>query len=543
MKLFEKRPKISKRTIVITAVLVGVVVIAFLIRGGNRPEEANEEKIKKLISVQEIKTQDQITSSLTVSGVVVPKQYSVIRSLTPGTLEYVVPVGLKISAGEQLFRIRDDNIENSYFNTLQNLQQTTLSAEQRVSQAELALSSAAARLVLAENNFDTAQKQTIQALTNSQDIAIINYKSAYNSLSQFFNLVSIGSIKNIKYKYRDITSSSFQLKEQAKTEYTTAALDFLNLAPTADIQNIDTSLAVMNDVLTTTKIVADSTVLLLQQALGEIEGLDTDKLSINNFQTQINGHIISILSSQNSLRNTLINNTLSLDQSRSQLELAQIEFNNSQVGLDNAKNTANLEKTIIQNQVNNASYNFNNLSLRSPFSGSILSTFAEAGQQVRIGQEIVEVGNLSIIEIEIEVDSEFANGLRHGDAVVINELYDGIISAITPAGRINSGKIGITIQTENSEGFLVASEIADVEFTLIYNQPDLIIIPIKSATIEPANTFVFVLEEGKAVKQTITLGRIFGNKISVTDGLAEGDKLIIRNGVFISEGEEVEIVE
>jgi len=260
-------------------------------------------------------------------------------------------------------------------------------------------------------------------------------------------------------------------------------------------------------------------------------------------QTQINTHVATMLGSKNSLTNTNINNDLSINQAQSQLDLANIELANAQISLTNAQNSALLEKTITQNQADNAAYHFGNLALASPFSGTILSTKAEAGQQVSVGQELLELGNIAIVEIEVEVDTEFGAGLKQGDKVSVNGLYEGIISEIEPTGSLASGKIGVKVQSENNEGFLTAGEIAEVEFNLIFNQPDLIIIPIKSATIEPASTYVFIVEEGKAIKRNVILGQVFGSKVSVTSGLEEGDQLIIKNGVFISEGNDVEITE
>lgn len=542
MKLFARKPKFSKRTITIVATLIGIVAISFLIRGGNTPEEV-EKIVKKQISIQKISKQNEVTSTLSVSGTVTPQQYTAIRSLVQGTLEFVHPAGTKISVGQPLFNIRDDNVENNYFNALQNLQQTNLIADERVSQAQLALNSAEARAKLARNSYDNAIAQSVQLLDNTQNSAIISFDSAYNTLSQFFNTISNGTAASLEFKYRNVVSTDTEALEQARLQYLISTQEFLNLSKKIDKATLDTKLGEMNDVLSQAKKLSDATVLLLQNTLGGINNLDSEKTLMTNFQTLINAHTATILNSQNSLRNRIINNSLSVDQAQSQLDLAQIELTNSQISLSSAKNSAVLEKIITKNQADNAAYHFGNLSLTAPFSGTILATFAEAGQQISIGQKILEVGNIEIVEIKVEVDTEFGAGLKQGDKVSINGIYEGFISEVEPVGSLASGKISVTVQSENSQGFIVSGQIADVEFNLTFKQPDLIIIPIKSATIEPASTYVFLVKDGKAVKRDITLGRVFGSQVSVTTGLNQGDKLIIKNGVFISEGNEVEIVE
>lgn len=541
MKLFERKPKSSRRTITITAILIGVAVISLLLRGGGTPEVV-EEVIKKQISVQDIAKQDEVTSTLSASGTVIPRQYTVIRSLVQGTLEFVHPAGTQISAGQPLFNIRDDNVENSYFNALQNLQQTNLIADERVSQSRLALNSAEARANLAHNSYNNTVAQSIQLLANSQDSAIVSFNSAHNTLNQFYTAVSNGATASLEYKYRNVVSTNTAVLEQAKLQHLISAQNFLNLSSTVDQITLDSQLDNLSDVLSQTKQLSDITVILLQNTLGGIDNLASEKTSMANFQTLINTHTATILNSQNTLRNRIITNSLSVDQAQNQLELAEIELINAQISLSNAENSAALEKVIIKNQVDNAAYHFGNLSLVSPFTGTVLSTFVEAGQQVSVGQELLEVGNIDIVEIEVEVDTEFGAGLKQGDKVSINGIYQGFISEVEPVGSLASGKIGVTVQSENIEGFLVSGQIAEVEFNLTFEQPDLIIIPIKSATIEPASTYVFIVEDGKATKRNITLGRVFGSQVSVTAGLVEGDRLIIKNGVFISEGNEVEVV-
>lgn len=524
------------------ALLVLVVMSATIVAGCTpKKEETKEEKAKKQVTTQIIERQDEVVSTLTASGVIVPKQYSAVRSLVQGTLEYVSPVGTQVSIGTPLFRIRDEAIENAHFNALQNLQQTNILTEERISQSQLNLNSAEARHALAEKNLETTTNQAAQTLVNAQNSAVVSYNSAYNTLSQFFNFISVGSVSNLDYKYENVSTTNIELKEKATLQYDAAAKKFLKLVPTASRENLDQMLTQINDAIDSAKLISDSTVILLQNTLGGVSNLSSDQTVLTSYQTQINGHISAIINSQNALRNTLINNGLITDQSKNQLELAKIELNNAMISLDNAKNSADLERTISKSQFDNASYSYNNLSLASPFSGTVMSNNLEAGQQVSTGQQILELGNLDIVEIDVEIDTEFAKGLKQGDAVKINEVYEGIISEIEPTGNISSGKVGVKIQTDNTQGFLVAGEIAEITFSLVFKQDGLVIIPIKTATIESTDTYVYVVNDGKAQKRSVTLGQIFGNQVSVTSGLEAEDEVILKNGVFISEGDEVEV--
>ena len=521
--------------------LVVMMAMATSLSACAKKTEESQKKVKKQVSIQTIQKQQSVTTTLSVSGTIIPKQYSAIRSLVPGTLEYIATVGTEVSSGTPLFRIRDDSIENSHFNALQNYQQTLVITKERVSQSELNLNGAQARFELAEKNLESTIKQTDQTLKNAKDSGVVAYNSSYNTLKQFFNFISEGVIQNFDYRYKDLVTTDQTLRGEAEIKFDDAAKAFLELKPLTDVDSLDEDLTKMNEVLNKTKTLSDLTTLLLQTALGGVVNLESDKTVINGYQTQINSQTTAILNAQNALRNTIINNDLTVNQSKNQLELAKIELNNALIGLENVKNSAELEKTIAQTQLDNTAYSFSNLSLGSPFKGTVISNEVQPGQQVSVGQQILELGNLDIVEIKVGVDTEFGRSLKQGDEVVINNTYQGIIAAIEPVGSIASGKVGVTVQADNKEGRLVSGEIAEVTFNLVYEEDGLIVIPIKAATIESTNTYVFVAENNQAVKRLVSLGKVFGNQVSVTSGLNEGDQLILRNGVFVAEGDELEI--
>ena len=292
------------------ALFLFLTLSTVFISGCGKEKEAEEQKAKKQVKIQEIKLQNKVTSTLTASGTVIPKQYSVIRSLTQGTVEYITPVGTNVVIGQALFQIRDNSIENNYFNALQNHRQTSVISDERVTQAELALNSAQARLNLAEKNLETTKKQTAQGLTNVKESTIITYNSAYNALNQVFNFVSDGSANNIDFRYLNITTRNTQLHIDTKTQYLTAASIFIDLEKIPNRADLNQSLNEIYNVVSATKLLTDLNVLLLQNTIGGLKSIDSDKLIITNYQAQVNGYIDAIVASQNALRNTKINNQL-----------------------------------------------------------------------------------------------------------------------------------------------------------------------------------------------------------------------------------------
>ena len=505
------------------------------------PDDTADVKIKKQVTIQTIQRQSEIRTQLTASGTIVPKQHSIIRSLTPGTVEFIAEVGSPVSVGQPLFSIHDTNIENAYLTSSQNFQQTAAITDQRVQQAELALGSAQARLELAQKNLDSAQKSVALGIETAKSTATVSYNSAYTIMSQVLNFLSVGDVTNLMYRYRSSPVSNIYVRADADKNYSLAAEQFLTLPLELTQDDLVDQLNRAYAALLKTKLTADLTLVIMQGNENFANGLyANDQLILTSYQAQINQNISSLITSIGAVQNAQTNGNLAIEQAKNQLELTQIEAHNAEVSFQSAQDGATLEQTIAQSQLNNAAYNYGNLTLASPFAGTILSHFVKFGEQVSPGQQLVELGNLDIVEIEVFVDADFSEALAIGDPVTINDTIEGFISQLQPGADVSSGKLGVIVQANNTNANLTAGDIGDVAFTLIYQQPDLIVIPIKAATIEGTDTYVLVSENGIATKRSITLGRVFGNQVSVTSGLTDGDQLIVPNGVFVSVGDEIE---
>jgi len=528
---------------------LSILILSVFITGCGKSNDVNEEvTINKKVKVQEIVEQNDISSKLTLSGTVVPQEYSMIRSLTPGTIEYLAPIGSEVYAGQPLFSIRDAGVENNYFNTLQSYQQTQITSNQRTQQAELALNSAKARLDLARVQYNNALVQTDQTLSTIQDSSVVLYNSAYNTLNQFYLFLNKSlDLKDTEYIYNDLLTPQSQFKSSTQLKFNNALNYFTTISNTTTVDDLQSDMPKLQQALELAKGVVDDTVILLQNAVDSsifpTATIESDKTTMVAYQTAINTHLSGIISSINSVINTGISNNLAINNAQAQLNLAEIEYNNSEVALQNAKDGAGLEQSMSQAQLDAAAYNYNNLNLPSPFSGTILSHFAKAGEQVSVGQELIEIGNLSIVEITIDVDVDFAKAIKLGDPVMINNTYKGFVTEVDPIGDLKSGKVSVTVQSQEAGAGLVAGSTAEVEFSLTYSNVNAIVVPIKSVTIESSGNYVFVVnEDNKVLRKNVSLGEIYGDKVAILDGLEVGDRLILLNGVFVSVDDEVEIV-
>jgi multidrug efflux pump subunit AcrA (membrane-fusion protein) len=477
--------------------IVGGLALFFIILAifhDGADEVIEDSNDAKKVTTQVLSVQDEVTSKLTTSGTIVPQEYSIIRGLTPGTVQFLVPVGERVERGQSLFSLADSNIENNYFNSLTSFNQTESLTEQRVLQAELALSSAEARLEVARKNFETTKLQTQENLSSAESTAINSYNSAYNTLKHALIPLSTGALENnfTQYRFRNVLGNNFQLRELAITQFDIARNLFIPLSPTASPSVLGDQMNGLLSALEAGKVLLDTTSLLLQGAVGSDLAISISQTTQN--QTLVNNAVSSVIGAQNSLASTDIQNGLLFIRAENDLTLAELDRTNAEIGLDNAKKSATIEATASQSQLDNASYNFSNLNMPSPFSGTIISHFVTLGEQVTVGQQLVEIGNLDLVEVIADIDVEFSDAIALGDKVSINKTYEGIISEIEPAGDINSGKVRITVTRDNFDNALKAGGVADLTFALSFSDEKRLVVPIKSTTIEETESCCFFLE-------------------------------------------------
>ena len=113
--------------------------------------------------------------------------------------------------------------------------------------------------------------------------------------------------------------------------------------------------------------------------------------------------------------------------------------------------------------INTAYYNVKNLEVKlnkynlyAPFNGVVTEALVTQGTLVRVGQKLGELINPSVYEMEVSVNSEFANLLKKGNAVKLHNLektkeYAGKVIRINGKVDVNSQTIKAYIQVAHKD--------------------------------------------------------------------------------------------
>lgn len=240
-----------------------------------------------------------------------------------------------------------------------------------------------------------------------------------------------------------------------------------------------------------------------------------------------------------------------LDAARAKVTQAQMDYDRakalgdsiSQKALDDAKfalETANNDLDRLTALLEQAESLLSEYTVVAPFAGTVLSRGADPGQVVGNTTSLFLFADLSSLNAEASVDELYASEVHRGLKVVARPAghsgtVDGEVVYVSP--RVDSSTGGRLVRASLPG----AGELSlPVGLTVMLNivveeEPSAVTIP-RSALIEGDVPGVYVIEDGKAVRQAVTFIDWPSDRLIVTSGLAGGETLIADSKTVKAEG-------
>ena len=184
--------------------------------------------------------------------------------------------------------------------------------------------------------------------------------------------------------------------------------------------------------------------------------------------------------------------------------------------------------------------------LYAPFSGVISKKFAEKGQNVAAGTQVVKLVTVGRMKVKITVpESEMAQISVGQKADVTIEALGGasMQATVTEKGVAAdplSRSYDVKLSLPKADRKMLPGMVADVALRS-GNASMACILPTHIVQIDERNNeFVWLAVGGKAVKRIITVGDFTADGVIITSGLADGDMVITAGAQKVCEGMRVE---
>ena len=180
--------------------------------------------------------------------------------------------------------------------------------------------------------------------------------------------------------------------------------------------------------------------------------------------------------------------------------------------------------------------------LRAPISGTIVTMAAEVGQIADISTVLLTLADLTDLVVETDVDEAYAGRITVGQPAVLQlasegEPRTGQVRSVSGLVDESTGGLAVEIGFESPPvapiGLTVTANI------LVDEREAALTIPRTAIVTNGAGPVVFLVRDGTAQTQSVTVTDWPAARLIVTDGLAPGD-LVILNPEDISDGQRVE---
>ncbi|HKL10830.1 MAG TPA: efflux RND transporter periplasmic adaptor subunit [Clostridia bacterium] len=213
--------------------------------------------------------------------------------------------------------------------------------------------------------------------------------------------------------------------------------------------------------------------------------------------------------------------------SRQQYEQARLSVSDTQI-------------KALQNQMSD-SY------VKAPISGIVSALNVEKNGFAVSGQPSAVITDISVLQIEADITEKLINKVFVGKNVqlmipaISNEKLDAKVSLVNPVPNALTNLYKMKIQVVNYDDLIKPGMIAQIYFS-IDESKNVLMLPIDAVIQEGNEYFVYIVEEGKAVRKTVKVDVDNGEYIEIVSGVKADDDVIVSGQEFVKDMASVRII-
>jgi len=203
--------------------------------------------------------------------------------------------------------------------------------------------------------------------------------------------------------------------------------------------------------------------------------------------------------------------------------LSEMDWVQVQTGLQQAK--SNLQKM---------KKGLDDCRLLAPCSGVIGSKRMESGEMAMSGQAVCSILDISKVKVKISVPEKEVMNIAPEAKIMVGALEDEPFSSIGMERGVTADAVSRTYEVRylvnNKDGILLPGMVCNVvPNSSNKDESKSITLPITSVQRgADGQMFVWTIRNGEAHRSKVWGGKASGNRMSILDGVKEGDKVVIK---------------
>ena len=525
---------------IIVVIIVGIVILRVVTKQRSSTTEVAASVVSKPVEVVQAR-RATIESVLELSGTIVPNSRVTVFPEVPGRLvEMRVNEGSRVKSGDIMAVIDHDELE-------------------------LQLAQAEAAFEATQTNYEQVKQLAEGRVKFKIDVAEADVSSAKAALQQVKDLAETRTVSQIEGAEAGLTSLQANLekikrgareedRKQAQASLDQADANFANAQSNYDrMQSLFADGAISAQSLEASQTQLDVAKAQYNIASEQIRLIENGARAedIRSLEAQVRQAEAALMVA----RTQMMTRTWEKD-----ITLAEAQVKKAEANLSTAKDlktarsweaeilTAEAAMKQAKAVSRLAQERLTDATITAPISGIVAKRHLDLGGMASPTTPLFEIVEMKTVKAVFSViESDLGKlKLQARASIRVDALENpvmGEISLISPTLDPSSRTVKIEIRVENPSMNLKPGMFARATIPVEVHE-DAVLIP-RSSVLEDANRdlrSVFVVAEGLSKRRTIEIGLSKGSDVEVTQGLVEGDTVVIAGQHALTDGESVTVV-
>lgn len=179
--------------------------------------------------------------------------------------------------------------------------------------------------------------------------------------------------------------------------------------------------------------------------------------------------------------------------------------------------------------------------IKADFNGVVTELDVVEGATLAAGTKTITLANLDDVQVNVQISKSDLPKIAVGQKVDIKingKDYTGEITKISGSAAKNANGVAVvdtTIKVTNPDSDIILGVEASNKIHA-EKAENTIVLPYEYVSTDADGDFVYVLEDGKAVRKPVTIGISTSTEAQITEGLSENDKVITSNLEILTDG-------
>jgi len=195
-----------------------------------------------------------------------------------------------------------------------------------------------------------------------------------------------------------------------------------------------------------------------------------------------------------------------------------------------------------------AQINLRESTIVSPIDGVVTAKHIDQGNLIRAGDRIATIADMKTVKVIVAVAEKYSGEIAVGMPARIKvdafaaRIFDAKVYSVYPALDAQTHTIQVEIRMDNDDLLLKPGMFARV--TLITERKDNAVVIPRDVILggRIGEPYVYVVEDGIAHKRFVDIGIRQADRYEITDGLKQGEKLVVNGMHYLADAMKVKVV-